>query len=245
MDHHEPPASADPALIEDLVAANRVLAQHGVLDGFGHVSVRHNRDANRFLMSRSLAPELVTAADIMEYDLDAEAIDAKGRGSYLERFIHGAIYKARPDVRAVVHNHSPSVIPFGISSVPLRPVYHMAAFIGAGLPVFDIRNRSGMTDMLVSDAGRAAGLVEALGNHTAVLMRGHGATVVGPDVPFAVGRSIYLELGARLQKEAITLGGSVTYLDPQEAKKVLDSGENTGYQRPWQLWKRKAMEGGK
>ena len=243
MDQQQPPA--DPTLIEDLVAANRVLAQHGILDGFGHVSVRHNRDANRFLMSRSLAPELVTAADIMEYGLDAEPIDAKGRGSYLERFIHGAIYKARPDVQAVVHNHSPSVIPFGISSVPLRPVYHMAAFIGAGLPVFDIREGSGMTDMLVSDAGRAAGLVEALGSHAAVLMRGHGATVVGPGIPFAVGRSIYLELGARLQKEAITLGGSVTYLDPQEAERVLESGENTGYQRPWQLWKRKAMEEGK
>lgn len=247
MDQQQPASAgpADTALIEDLVAANRVLAQHGVLDGFGHVSVRHNRDANRFLMSRSLAPELVTAADIMEYDLDAGPIDAKGRGSYLERFIHGAIYKARPDVKAVVHNHSPSVIPFGISSVPLRPVYHMAAFIGAGLPVFDIRKGSGMTDMLVSDAGRAAGLVEALGSHAAVLMRGHGATVVGPDIPFAVGRSIYLELGARLQKEAITLGGSITYLDPQEAQKVLDRGENTGYQRPWQLWKQKAMEGGK
>lgn len=231
----------DPSLIEDLVAANRVLAVQGVLDGFGHVSARHNRDSNRFLLSRSLAPELVTAADIMEYDLDAAPVDDKGRASYQERFIHAAIYKARPDVKAVVHNHSPSIIPFGVSSVPLRPVYHMASFIGDGVPVFDIRDRSGMTDMLVSDANRARGLVEVLGNKDVVLMRGHGVTVVGATLPIAVGRSIYLELNARLQREAIGLGGNVKYLDPQEARKMIDGGENNGYERPWELWKRKAM----
>ena len=231
----------EAGLIEDLVAANRVLAQQGVLDGFGHVSVRHDRDPSRFLMSRSLAPELVTAADIMEYDLDSSPLDAKGRASYQERFIHGAIYRARPDVRAVVHNHSPSVIPFGVSSVPLRPVYHMASFLGEGIPVFDIRKGSGITDMLVSDAQRAEGLVEVLGNNTAVLMRGHGATVVGSTIPMVVGRSIYLELGARLQREAIGLGGTVTYLDPQEARKMVDSGEHNGYERPWQLWKQKVI----
>ena len=231
----------DPSLIEDLVAANRVLAMQGVLDGFGHVSVRHNRDSNRFLLSRSLAPELVTAADIMEYDLDAAPVDAKGRASYQERFIHAAIYKGRPDVKAVVHNHSPSVIPFGVSSIPLRPVYHMAAFIGDGVPVFDIRDRSGMTDMLVSDANRARALVDVLGNKNVVLMRGHGVAVVGATLPIAVGRSIYLELNARLQQETIGLGGNVKYLDPQEAQKMIDAGENNGYERPWELWKRKAM----
>src|SRR5262245_32594424 len=143
----------------------------------------------------------------MEYDLDAVPVDPRGRSSYLERFIHAAIYNARPDVRCVVHNHSPSVIPFGVSSVPLRPVYHMASFIGESVPVFDIRKHSGYTDMLVSDAERARGLVEVLGQHNAVLMRGHGATVVGATIPLAVGRSIYLELDARLQKEAIALGG--------------------------------------
>ena len=241
----QPPAAgpaAEVTLIEDLVAANRILAQQGVLDGFGHVSVRHTGDPNRFLLSRSLAPELVTAADILEYDLDGNPVDARGRASYLERFIHAAIYRARPDVRSVVHNHSPSVIPFGVSSVRLRPLYHMAAFIGEGLPVFDIRNDSGMTDMLVSDANRARGLVQALGINTAVVMRGHGAAVVGSTLPIAVGRSIYLELNARLQMEAIQLGGVVTYLDPQEARKVVDAGENTGYERPWQLWKQKALE---
>jgi ribulose-5-phosphate 4-epimerase/fuculose-1-phosphate aldolase len=198
-------------LIDDLVAANRILAQQGVLDGFGHVSVRLESDPSRFLMSRSLAPELVTAADILTYDLDGVALDAAGRSSSRERFIHSAIYKARPDVKSIVHNHSPSIIPFGVRSVPLRPVYHMAAFIGEGIPIFDIRRHSGMTDMLVSDPDRARGLVEALGNYTAVLMRGHGSTVVGSTILVAVGRSIYLEMNARLQAQAIGLGGEITY----------------------------------
>src|SRR5882672_4693478 len=148
-----PPASAgpaDPALIDDLVAANRILVDQGVVDGYGHVSIRHPADPQRYLMSRSIAPELVTAADIMEYDLDSAAVDARGRTSYLERFIHGEIYRARPDVKAVVHNHSPSVIPFGVSTVPLRPLYHMSAFLGGGVPVFDIKAAAGQpTDMLV------------------------------------------------------------------------------------------------
>jgi len=229
-------------LIEDLVAANRILAQQGVLDGYGHVSVRDSRRSDRFLMSRSLAPELVTGEDILEYDLDGNAIGAAGRTSYLERFIHSAIYKARPDVHAVVHNHSPSVIPFGVSSIPMRPLYHMAAFLGAGIPVFDIRKYSGITDMLVSNSERARGLVEVLGSHSAVLMRGHGSTVVGPNVFAAVGRSIYLELNARLQSQVIGLGGEITYLDPEEAKQVLASGENVGYERPWRIWKKKALQ---
>src|SRR5262247_4428797 len=173
---------ADPKLIEDLVAANRILVDQGVVDGYGHVSVRHDKAADRYLMSRSIAPELVTAADIMEYDLDSVPVDPRGRAVYLERFIHGEIYKVRPDVKAVVHNHSPSVIPFGVSSVPLRPLYHMAAFLGAGIPVFDIRKYSGITDMLVSSPERARGLVEVLGSHSAVLMRGHGSAVVGPGI---------------------------------------------------------------
>ena len=230
-----------PKIVDDLVAANRILAQHGVVDGFGHVSVRLDRDPTRFLMSRSLAPELVTAADILTYDLDGNSLDAAGRSLYRERFIHSAIYKARPDVQSIVHNHSPSIIPFGVSSLPLRPVYHMAAFIGEGVPVFDIRRHSGMTDMLVSDPDRARGLVEALGGNTAVLMRGHGSTVIGSTILVAVGRSIYLEMNARLQAQAIGLGGDVTYLDPQEAQKMMEIGENDGYERPWALWKKKVL----
>ena len=146
------PASAgppDPALVEDLVAANRILADQNVLDGYGHVSARHDRDASRYLMSRSLAPALVTAADIMEYDLDSNPVDARGRATFIERFIHGEIYKARADVRAVVHCHSPAIIPFGVTGVPLRPLYHMSAFIWEGVPLFDIRDAAGgMTDRM-------------------------------------------------------------------------------------------------
>ena len=232
---------ADPALIEDLVAAYRILAQQGVLDGFGHVSARHNRAANRFIMSRSLAPELVTAGDLIEFDLDGNAVDAKGRALYSERFIHAEIYRARADVRAVVHNHAPSLIPFGVTTVPLRPMYHMVSFIGNGVPVFDIRKSSGMTDMLVSDSKKGHALAEALGNKTCVLMRGHGVAVVGPTIQIVVGRSVYLELNARIQAQALALGGNITYLDPQEAQKMMDSGENRGYERPWELWKAKAM----
>jgi ribulose-5-phosphate 4-epimerase/fuculose-1-phosphate aldolase len=233
--------AADPSLLQDLIAANRILAEEGVLDAFGHVSVRHNRDPNRFLISRSLAPALVGEEDVIEYDLDSNAVNARGRSQYSERFIHGEIYKARKDVNAVVHSHSPSVIPFGVSTTPMRPVYHMAAFIGEGLPVFDIRKAAGMTDMLVSNTDRGRALAQALGGKPAVLMRGHGVAVVGPALPYAVGRSIYLELNARIQMQAMGLGGRLTYIDPEEAKKVLEAGENRGYERAWELWKRKIV----
>jgi ribulose-5-phosphate 4-epimerase/fuculose-1-phosphate aldolase len=233
-------ARADPVLIGDLVAANHILGEQGIFDGFGHVSVRHGRNPNRYLLSRSLAPGLVTADDIVELDLESKALNAGGRAMYLERFIHGAIYKARPDVNAIVHSHSPALIPFSVSSVPLRPVSHTAGFIADGVPIFDIRKASGITDMLVSDADRAARLAATLGSQPAVLMRGHGVVVVGASLPIAVGRSIYLELNAKLQTQAIALGGPITYLDPQEARRVMATGENGGYQRAWDLWKRKA-----
>jgi ribulose-5-phosphate 4-epimerase/fuculose-1-phosphate aldolase len=226
-------------LIEDLVAAYRVLAQHEVLDGFGHVSVRHSRSANRFVMSRSLAPELVTGADLIEFDLDGNAVDARNRAPYSERFIHAEIYRARPDIKAIAHAHTPSLIPYGVTSVPLRPVYHMASFIGDGVPVFDIRKAFGITDMLVSDSAKGKALAQALGGATCVLMRGHGVVVVGSSIPIAVGRSIYLDVNAQLQTQAMALGGKVTYLDSQEARKVMDAGENRGYERAWELWKGK------
>src|SRR6185295_14694061 len=164
---------ADPKLIEDLVAANRILADQGVVDGYGHVSVRHPADPQRYLMSRSIAPEIVTATDVMEYDLDSNPVDARGRASYLERFIHGEIYRARPDVTAVVHNHSPSVIPFGATGIPLRPLYHMSAFLVGGAPVFDIRAASGaMTDMLVKTPALGAALARTMGSAPVALMRG-------------------------------------------------------------------------
>jgi ribulose-5-phosphate 4-epimerase/fuculose-1-phosphate aldolase len=232
------PASAvapDPKLIEDLVAANRILADQGIVDGYGHVSVRHDRDPNRYFLSRDLAPALVTADDIMEYDLDSNPVDAKGRALYSERFIHGEIYKARPDVKAVVHNHSPAVIPFSVSSISLRPVFHAAAFIVEGVPVFDTRRVPGPPHLLIQspEAGRA--LAQTLGSKPAVLILGHGVAVVGTSLPMAVGRSVYLERSAKIQSQAIALGGQVTELDPAAARELA----STDYRRPWELWKRK------
>jgi ribulose-5-phosphate 4-epimerase/fuculose-1-phosphate aldolase len=226
----------DQALIDDLVTANHILASEGILDGYGHVSMRDKRNPNHYFLSRSLAPGLVTAADIIEYDLDSNPI-GDDRTGYRERFIHGEIYKARPDVMAIVHDHSPAVIPFSVSSVPLRAVSHMAAFIGEGVPVFEIRNVDGMTDMLVSSPKRGLALAKVLGDHPAALMRGHGAAVVGESVKVAVGRAIYLDLNARVQEQAIQLGGKVTYFEPEEAKKTAPQ---DGFERAWDVWKRKA-----
>ena len=235
------PASAgpaDPKLIEDLIAANRILAMEGVVDGMGHVSVRHDRNPNRYLISLARAPELVTAADLMEYDLDSNPVRDPGRRQYSERFIHGEIYKLRPDVVAVVHNHSPAVIPFTVSSVPLRAIAHSGGFMADGLPNFEIRDAGGLTDMLVSNAALGRALAQKLGDKSAILMRGHGAAVVGKSLPYVVGRSIYLELGAKLQAQAIALGGAVNYLDPEEGRKIE---ARRDYIRSWELWKRKAM----
>ena len=242
-----PPTTAgtpDPKLVEDLVAANRILADQGVVDGFGHVSVRHDRDPNRYLLSRSVAPELVTAADIMEFDLESVAVEARSRSLYLERFIHGEIYKARPDVKAVVHNHSPSVIPFGATGTRLRPLYHMSAFLWRGVPVFEIRAAAGgASDMLVRNAPLGRALAQTLGDRAAALMRGHGAVVVGDSLPSAVRRSVYLEMNARLQGQAINLAGDkVIYLDDAEAK-LTEANDAATTPRVWELWKRKALGG--
>src|SRR3989441_3118173 len=193
-------------------------------------------------MSRSIAPEMVMAGDVMEYDLDSNPVDARGRASYLERFIHGEIYRARPDVTAVVHNHSPSVIPFGVSTTPLRPLYHMSAFLGGGVPVFDIKTASGQsTDMLVRNPALGKSLAQTLGTRPVALMRGHGAVVVGASLPLVVFRAVYTEMNARLQSQAMVIGGGqVTYLDPEEARLAEASVSGT-VTRPWELWKKKAL----
>src|SRR5579863_8783815 len=157
-----PIPGVDAALLEDIVIGSRILADFGVLDGFGHVSARHPTDPNHFLMSRSLAPALVTADDIMEFDLDGNPVDARGRAVFLERFIHGEIYRARPDVMSVVHTHSPGVIPFSVSKVPLRAMFHNPSFLAAGVPVWDIRKDFGETDMLVSTSAIGKSLAETL-----------------------------------------------------------------------------------
>ena len=232
--------SVDPAgnaaVIDDIVTGSRVLADFGVLDGFGHVSARDPNNPNHFLMSRSLAPALVTAGDIMEFDLDGNAVDARGRALFLERFIHAEIYKARPDVMAVVHTHSPNVIPFTISQVPLRAVFHNAAFLAAGAPVWDIRRDFGETDMLVRNPAIGRSLAETLGDKSVVLMRGHGDVAVGPAVRMAVFRAYYTDVNARLQSQAVALGGLLNFLTPGEGAKA-DAVNFAVIDRIWNLWK--------
>lgn len=233
-----PPAAA---LIDKLVVANRILFDQGVVDGFGHASVRHDGSASHFLLARNMAPALVRRDDILVFDLDGNALDAGGRRVYLERFIHGEIYRARPDVNAVVHSHSPSVIPFGVTRQELRPVFHMSGFLGQGTALFDIRDAAGETDMLISSAGLGAALATTLGSCSMVLMRGHGSTVVGESLEQAVYRAVYAEVNARLQMQAIGLAqasGEVIYLSAQEAAKSAATND-TQLARVWDLWSKR------
>jgi len=227
-------------LIEDLVLANHILVNEGVLDGFGHISVRHDREPGRFLIARSMAPGLVTAADIVNCDLDGKVHDARGRTSYAERFIHSEIYRARPDVLAVVHSHSPAVIPFGVTGARLRPICHMSGFLGAQTPVFEIRHSAGeSSDLLVSSQALGQALAISLGTSNVALLRGHGNVVVGVSIPQVVFRAIYTESNARLQSEAMRLG-EVNFLTPGEAQAASDMNDEH-LDRPWQMWKKKAL----
>ena len=234
-----------PALIEDLVAANRILFDQGVVDGFGHVSVRHDKRPDHFLLARSMAPGLVAAADIMEFDPDGEAVDPQGRTPYLERFIHSEIFKAHPLVMAVVHSHSPAVIPFGVVAVPLRPIYHMSSFLGSEVPIFEIREAGGpATDMLVRSPALGAALAKTLGNCAVALLRGHGNVVVGGSVREVVFRAVYTECNARLATEALRLGqGRATFLNDDEARASTDT-NRAQIGRAWDLWKAQALRAG-
>ena len=230
------PANVPPTLLEDIAVGSRILAEFGVVDAFGHVSARDPNNPAHFLMSRSLAPALVTADDIMEFDLDGNAVDARGRPVFLERFIHAEIYKARRDVMSVVHTHSPGVIPFSVSKTPLRPLFHNAAFLAAGAPVWDIAREFGATDMLVRDNGIGKSLARTLGDKAVVLMRGHGDVTVGPDVKVAVFRAYYTDVDARLQTQAIGLGSEITYLSAEEGAKA-DTINLAVIERVWNFWK--------
>jgi ribulose-5-phosphate 4-epimerase/fuculose-1-phosphate aldolase len=232
---------ANPQLLEDLVAANRILAMHGVLDAYGHVSVRSDANPAHFYMSRSLAPYLVTAGDVMEHGPDSEPI-GDPRKAYLERYIHGEMYRQRPDVMAVVHSHSDSVIPFGITKGKLRPVYHMASFLWRGVPVYDIRKTTPENDLLIRDGRLGRELAGAIGDCACVLMRGHGMTVVGDGLPEAVFRSVYTEMNAKLQGLATQLEGPIEFLSDEEGSRSTVSNRGT-IERPWELWKRKALGG--
>ncbi|MEO6626359.1 MAG: class II aldolase/adducin family protein [Burkholderiaceae bacterium] len=232
------PATANAELIADLVCANHILVNEGVLDGFGHISVRHDQDPERFLIARSMAPALVQPDDILGCDMDGNVHDAQGRRSYLERFIHSAIYRARPDVRSVVHSHSPAVIPFGVTSARLRPICHMSGFLGAQTPVFEIRHAAGeSTDLLISNMGLGKALADTLGANAVALMRGHGSVTVGNSIQQVVFRAIYTETNARLQTQAMAIG-IINFLTAAEAQAA--STMNDGQLlRPWEMWKRK------
>ena len=240
--HAEMLSDVSPALLEEIVIGSRILAEFGVVDAFGHVSARDPSNPSHFLMSRSLAPAMVTADDNMEFDLDGNAIDARGRPVFLERFIHAEIYKARPDVISVVHTHSPGVIPFSVSKTPLRALFHNAGFLAGGVPVWDIAREFGQTDMVVRDSGIGRSLARTLADKPVVLMRGHGDVAVGPDVKTAVFRAYYTDVDAKLQSQAIGLGGEITYLTADEGAKA-DSINFAVIDRVWNLWKQRVQAG--
>ena len=255
LSHAVPPSLPEPAMpeqvvadtdeqrIDDLVTANHILADQGGLDAFGHVSVRSVKNPNHYFLSRSRAPALVTRADIMEYDLDSKPVDQQGRPMYSERFIHGEIYRARPDVQGVVHSHATAVLPFGVTAVPLKPVMHMAGFLPQTTPLFEIRDIAGQENgMLVTDIPLGAAVAKSLGPASVVLMRGHGMAVVGPSVRHATFRTIYTQVNAQIQLESLRLG-PVTYLNATEAARVDAVNEGslmTGNARQWELWKTEA-----
>ena len=237
-----PPAgSVDAAVLEDLAAASRILVDQGVFDAAGHVSMRHPHDPGRFLMSRSLAPALVTADDIMAFTLDCEPCDARGRTPFIERHLHGGVYRARPDVMAVAHAHSPSVVPFGLTATPMLATYHNAAFLAAGVPVFDIRAAFGSTDIVISSADRGTALGAALGDKAVLLLRAHGFVAVGPNLQVAVFRAIFTEVSARVQLQAAVLGGPIAALDAEEGRKA-DLINLATVGRSWELWKTRVAQ---
>jgi len=231
--------TASRGLVADVALANLILFDHDILDGFGHVSARHDKDPELFVMSRYVAPGIVTNADIREFSLDSEPVPERGERHYSERFIHGEIYRARPDVMAVIHSHAPPLIPFGTTASPLRPMYHMSAHVGMGVPLFEIRNFQNDGQMLIRSAYLGRSLASTLADKPMVLMRGHGATIVGASLHLAVYRAIYGALNAKLQMEAMRLGGEVNYLNESEVEYCMEGVESTN-ERAWALWKRES-----
>ena len=228
-------------VLEDLALANHILVNQGVLDGFGHISVRHPQNPERFFIARSMAPALVEVADIVEVDLDGNVHDAQGRRTYVERFIHSAIYKARADVMSVIHSHSPAVIPFGVTGARLRPICHMSGFLGAVTPIFEIRHSAGeSTDLLISSQALGESLAKTLGKSNVALMRGHGSVTVGTSIKQAVFRGVYTESNARLQSEAMRFG-EITFLTEGEAQ-ATSAMNDQHLERPWEMWKRDALK---
>jgi len=226
------------ALLEDLVTANHILQDQGVVDGYGHISVRNPANPNHFYISRWLAPDLVTVNDIVELDYDCVPSNGETRKMYSERWIHAEIYRARPDVKSIVHTHAPTVVLMGTINEPLLPIYHMGGFIGSGLPTFDIRKSFGATNMLINDAAKGKALAQSLGTYPAALMRGHGGITVGNSIMHSVGRSVYLKINAEMHLQA----GSkkIETLSPEEAR--LAEAGNQEFPKDWDLWSRKVKK---
>jgi ribulose-5-phosphate 4-epimerase/fuculose-1-phosphate aldolase len=234
------------ALLNDLVIANRILAHQQVVDAYGHVSVRHPEKPDHFFLSRSLAPKLVTRDDIIEFTLDGQPAKQQKRALYLERFIHGGILDARPDVMAVVHAHAEDILPFGIASgTPLRPVIHSGSFLGSHIPIWDIADRFGDTNLLVANVEQARDLAKCLGSSNVALMRGHGFAAAGRSLIEVVRMSVFLPRNARALLKAKQLGGEIKYLSQGE----IDA-RNRGYGpyspetwRAWEYWANQAGVG--
>ena len=229
------------ALLDELVTANRILAREGVVDSFGHVSVRHPERPDRYLLSRARAPECIEIEDLMEFALDGTPVGIvdEGRKPYAERYIHGAVFEARTDVQAVVHNHSPSVIPFSVTRAPLSPLMHMCAGIGARIPTWDSHDRFGDTSLLVTNMDMARDLAKAMAQRPVILMRGHGCVVAGASLREVVFNSIYLQLNADLQMKAGALG-DITFLSEGEIAAVLRTRSSFTFERAWEFWCRRA-----
>jgi HCOMODA/2-hydroxy-3-carboxy-muconic semialdehyde decarboxylase len=222
--------------LRDLVIANRILAHEGVMDAFGHVSIRHPENPKRFFMSRARAPQLVTPDDILEFSADGEAIDARGQMVYGERMIHAGVYERRLDVNAVVHNHAHELIPFGVTGTPLRPVAHVTAVIGPHVPVWDIRDRFGETDHLVVTMEQGRDLADCLGNRRVALMKRHGGVVACKTLRDAVLTAVYLQVGAKLLLQSLPLG-TPDYLTPVEIEKCIARQESPlALERAWEYW---------
>ncbi len=236
------PAEADPqatpqdkaSLLADLVTANHILYDQGIVDGYGHISVRNPENPSHFFISRWLAPDLVTPSDIVELDYDCVPVNGDTRKLYSERWIHAEIYRARPDVKSIVHTHAPTVVLMGVIGETLLPIYHMGGFIGTGLPVFDIRKSFGMTNMLINNAAKGKALAETLADKPGAFMRGHGGITVGNSIMHSVGRSVYLRINSEMHIQAGDK--KIQTLSPEEAHEA-EAG-NQEFPKDWDLWKR-------
>ena len=234
--------NASKELIDELLVANRILSKHGIVDAFGHISARHDKDPGKYLLARHMAPGLVTADDIVTFDLESVPQPDIGKRYYSERYIHGEIYKVRPEVMSVIHCHAPALLPFSVTKTELQPIYHMSAFLGGGVPTFEIRETAGMTNMLIRTPELGKALAAKLGKKNVIMMRGHGATMAGPSIKAAVYRAIYSVQNAAIQLEAMRLG-EVTYLAPEEAE-LYEKYSTEVMTRPWALWEAEVREQG-